>query len=278
VATSNPALSDAAFEKARQASATQAGWAAPTGYPPPQAPDEVSPWQPGPPVDLDVERMTVNGTVTATGVLLVLLVFSAVIGWNAVEADAFTVEFPGWLFIPMIVGFGAAIASCFKPLWARFLGPIYALSMGAVVGAISRLYEFQFDGIVFQAAVGTVGVLGIMLFLYATRIVKVTDKLRMGIIMATGAIALVYLVNFVLRLFGTEVPFLHDTGAIGIGISVVIVAVAAMNLLLDFDFVERGTAAGLPKTYEWYAAFGLLLTLVWLYLELLRLLSKLQRN
>jgi uncharacterized YccA/Bax inhibitor family protein len=129
---------------------------------------------------------------------------------------------------------------------------------------------------VFQAAASTVAVLGIMLFLYATRIVKVTDKMRMGIIMATGAIAVVYLIDIVLNLFGANVPYLHDTGTIGILISVAIVVVASMNLLLDFDFVERAAAARAPKQTEWYAAFGLLLTLVWLYLEMLRLLAKLQ--
>jgi uncharacterized YccA/Bax inhibitor family protein len=119
-------------------------------------------------------------------------------------------------------------------------------------------------------------VLAIMLFLFATRIVRVTDKLRMGIVMATGAVALMYVFNLVLRLFGSELPFLHDTGGIGILISVAIVVVASLNLLLDFDFVEKAVALRAPKNTEWYAAFGLVVTLVWLYLELLRLLSKLQ--
>jgi uncharacterized YccA/Bax inhibitor family protein len=276
VRTSNPALSDAALERAVQADPQRAGWAAPTGYPPPPAPDTVSPWRPAPPVDLATDSMSVNGTVTATGVLLVLLMATAVVGWNAVDSNPFTVELPGWIFAPLLVAVGAAFATIFKPGWARFTAPVYALAEGFVLGAISRLYEFEFDGIVLQAAASTVAVLGVMLFLYATRIVQVTDKMRMGIIMATGAIALVYVFNIVLRLFGAEVPFLHDTGTIGILISVAIVVVASMNLLLDFDFVERGVAARAPKQTEWYAAFGLLLTLVWLYLELLRLLSKLQ--
>lgn len=281
MATSNPALSDAAFQRVGHTDAGRAGWAAPQGqYPPPgQIPpsgDASSPWRPGP-VDT-TDRMTINGTITATGVLTVLLLLSAVVGWNAVESNPFTVELPGWFFIALIAAVGSAIATILKPAWARITGPLYALAEGLVLGAISHLYEFQFDGIVLQAAAGTVGVLAVMLFLYATRIIEVTDKLRMGIIMATGAIALVYLVNIVLRLFGAEMPFLHDTGTVGILISVVIVGVAAMNLLLDFDFVERGVASGAPAKLEWYAAFGLLITLVWLYLELLRLLSKLQRN
>jgi uncharacterized YccA/Bax inhibitor family protein len=272
VPTSNPALSDAALKRAVQADPGQAGWAAPSGYPPPQAPDEVSPWTAA------AEPMTINGAVTATGVLLVLLLATAVIGWNAVEAavPGQAIDFPGWIFVPMLAGLGAAIATIMRPAWARITAPLYALTQGIVVGAISRLYEEIFDGIVFQAAASTVAVLGIMLFLYATRIVKVTDKMRMGIIMATGAIAVVYLIDIVLNLFGANVPYLHDTGTIGILISVAIVVVASMNLLLDFDFVERAAAARAPKQTEWYAAFGLLLTLVWLYLEMLRLLAKLQ--
>jgi uncharacterized YccA/Bax inhibitor family protein len=222
--------------------------------------------------------MTINGAITATGVLLVLLIATAVIGWTSVDPaiPGQAIELPGWIFIPLLVAIGAAIGTIVKPALARFTAPVYALAEGVVLGAISRLYNETFDGIVVQAAASTVAVLGIMLFLYATRIVKVTEKLRMGIIMATGAIAVVYLLNIVLRMFGTEVPFLHDTGTIGILISVAIVAVAAMNLLLDFDFVERAVAARAPKQTEWYAAFGLLITLVWLYLELLRLLAKLQ--
>jgi uncharacterized YccA/Bax inhibitor family protein len=277
VATSNPALSDAAFERVTHSDPGPAGWPAPTGYVPPSG-DPASPWRPGPPVDVTADRMTINGTVTATGVLVVLLLIAGVVGWNAVEANELTVEFPGWMFVPAIIGIGAAIATIMRPAWARLTGPLYALSQGIVVGAISRLYEFQFDGIVFQAVVGTVAVLGIMLFLYATRIIEVTDKLRMGIVMATGAICLVYIVDLLLNLFGAQVPYLHESGTVGILISLAIVGVAAMNLLLDFDFVERGVTAGAPKQLEWYAAFGLLLTLVWLYLELLRLLGKIQRN
>jgi uncharacterized YccA/Bax inhibitor family protein len=268
-------LSDKAIQRVVQRADLQDGYAAPRGYPPP-APDTVSPWRPV----TTTSVMTVNGTVSATGVLLVLLVATGAIGWNAVDApfEGAAVELPGWLFLPLLGAIGAAIATIIKPAWARITAPLYALTMGAVVGAISKLYETAFDGIVLQAAASTVSVLGVMLFLYATRIIKVTDKLRMGIIMATGAIALVYLLNLVLRMFGTEVPFLHDTGTVGILISVAIVGVAAFNLLLDFDFVERGVAARAPKPTEWYAGFGLLLTLVWLYLELLRLLSKLQRD
>lgn len=282
MATTNPALSDKAFEKVTHRDPGQVGWGAPQTqggyppqYPPPAAPDEVSPWRPGP---VAADTMTVNGAVTATGVLLVLLVAAAVLGWNSVEVSPVRVELPGWLFLAWLGTLGVGILTAFKPDLARITGPIYALVTGAWVGAISALYNAEFDGIVLQAVGGTVGVLAVMLFLYATRIVEVTDKLRMGVIMATGAIMLVYLFNIVLGLFGVDLPFIHDAGPMGIIVSLVIVGVAAMNLLLDFDFVERAVAAGAPRKVEWYAAFGLLVTLVWLYLEILRLLSKLNRN
>ena len=275
--TSNPALNEKAFERAVPAPHLQAGWAAPTTLAP--APDTISEWTPAgpPPSALATETMTIGGSVSATAVLLVLLCAAGFVGWNAVEDQGLDVQLPGWLMVSFLVGVGAMIATIFRPQWARISAPIYALSYGTVVGAVSALYNFEYEGIVVQAVLGTVGVLGIMLFLYATRIIEVTDKLRMGIVMATGAIALMYVFNLVLRLFGTDgVPFLHDTGALGIGVSVAIVVVASLNLLLDFDFIERAVAAKAPKQMEWYAAFGLLVTLVWLYLELLRLLSKLQ--
>jgi uncharacterized YccA/Bax inhibitor family protein len=284
----NPTLNDAAFEKVTHRDPGQVGWGAPQGpqtqaggyppnYPPPAAPDEVSPWRPGPIAGGDT--MTVNGAITATGVLLVLLVGAAALGWNAVEIPAVgQVQLPGWIFLAWIGSLVLGIGTAFKPDFARVTGPLYAIVTGAWVGALSALYNAEYDGIVFQAVAGTVGVLAMMLFLYATRIVKVTDKLRMGVIMATGAIMLVYLFNIVLSLFGVDMPFIHDAGPVGILISLVIVGVAAMNLLLDFDFVERAVAAGAPKKVEWYAAFGLMVTLVWLYLEILRLLSKLNRS
>ena len=146
-----------------------------------------------------------------------------------------------------------------------------------MLGAISHVYEAQWNGIVLQAVGLTVGVLSILLFLYATRVIKVTDKLRTGIIAATGAVFVVYLIAMVLSLFGVHVSFLNDGGPVAILFSLVIVGIAAMNLVLDFDFIERGAAAGAPKYMEWFGAFGLLVTLVWLYLELLRLLGNLRR-
>jgi uncharacterized YccA/Bax inhibitor family protein len=263
--SSNPALNDKAFERAVE---TDAGWAAGT---------QVA----SPPIDRSpataTDTMTVNGTIWATAALLVLVIAGGVYGWNAVDVTADTVSFPGWMFPVALVAFGVAMVTCFKPNLARFSAPVYALLQGAFLGAISGVYNTAYDGIVLQAVSLTIGVFAVMLFLFATRIVKVTEKLRMGVIAATGAILLVYIVNMVLSLFGASVPFLHDSSPLGILISLVIVGVAAFNLLLDFDFVERGVAAGASRHMEWYAAFGLVITIIWLYLELLRLLGKLQR-
>jgi uncharacterized YccA/Bax inhibitor family protein len=262
--SSNPALNDKAFERAFE---TDAGWAA--GTQPGSAPV-------GTPRVTATDTMTVNGTVWATAALLVLVIAGGVYGWNAVDVTSETVSFPGWMFPVALVAFGVAILTCFKPNLARFTAPVYALLQGAFLGAISGVYNAAYDGIVLQAVSLTIGVFAVMLFLFATRIIKVTEKLRMGVIAATGAIVLVYIVNLVLSLFGASVPFLHDSSPLGILISLVIIGVAAFNLLLDFDFVERGVAARAPRHMEWYAAFGLVITIIWLYLELLRLLGKLQ--
>jgi uncharacterized YccA/Bax inhibitor family protein len=261
--SSNPALNDKAFERAIEA---EAGWAAGT----------LTTDRPAAPPVERTDTMTVNGTVWATAALLVLVVAAGIYGWNSVEVVSETVSWPGWMFPLALVAFGVAIVTCFKPHLARFTAPVYALLQGAFLGAISAVYDAAWDGIVLQAVSLTIGVFAVMLFLYATRIIKVTERLRMGVIAATGAIVLVYVVNLVLSLFDASVPFLHDSGPVGILISLVIVGVAAFNLLLDFDFVERGVAAGAPRQLEWYAAFGLVITIIWLYLELLRLLGKLQ--
>ena len=262
---SNPALSDTAFDRI---AASEAGWAARTEQ---QVQEDY-----GAPPITRTDTMTVNGTVWATAALLVLVVGSGIYGWNSVESAVDDPSIPGWTFLVMFAAFGVAIVTCFKPNLARATAPIYALLEGAFLGVISKVYNDVWDGIAYQAVALTIGVFAVMLFLYGTRIIKVTEKLRMGIFAATGAVCLVYLANLVFSLFGADLPFLHDTGPIGIAISLAIVGVAAFNLLLDFDFVERGVAAGAPAKIEWYAAFGLLVTIVWLYLELLRLLAILQ--
>jgi uncharacterized YccA/Bax inhibitor family protein len=176
----------------------------------------------------------------------------------------------------MLVGLGIAILTIFKPRLARFTAPVYALVEGLLLGAISHVFNIQYEGIVVQAVGLTLGVFALLLFLYATKVIKVTDKLRTGIMVATGAVFLVYMVSLVLRLFGGNVPFIHDSGPVGILFSLAVVVIASMNLVVDFDFIDQGARRGAPKYMEWYGAFGLMVTLVWLYLELLRLLSKLR--
>ncbi len=305
--SSNPALNEKIFKREMDAGhpgAFETGWASPTGpaaAPPPPAPDTVSPWPPSPPPPasggayggvappsvVGGDTMRIGGVATACGVLLVVVVAVGWFGWQAVHTSTYTdylgntqtsASVPGWLLPVLFVGLGLAILTIVKPKLARFTAVFYAAAEGAVLGAISHLYEAQFKGIVLQAVGLTIGVFVMMLFLYATRVIKVTDKFRRGVIAATGAIFLVYMVSLLMHLFGADIPFINDAGPVGIGFSLLVVGLAALNLTLDFDLVERGVEAGAPRYMEWYCAFGLLVTLVWLYLELLRLLAKLQRR
>ena len=268
----NPLLND---KKANEvAAATKAGWAAPDPATRQTPIDDgpISPWD-------GAKRMTVGGTATATGVLLVLLVAAATYGWmNTDVNETGSWNLPMLAIVGVIVGFVCAIVVAFKPGLARILGPIYALAQGVFLGAISAAYNANQSGIVVQAVGATLGVFAVMLVLYKSHIIKVTNKFRRNIIMATLGLGLFYLVSIVLSLFGVEVPFINDASLLGIGFSIFAAGLAAMNLALDFDLIERGSKEGWPKQMEWFCAFGLLITLVWLYLELLRLLSKLNRN
>ncbi|HAP77049.1 MAG TPA: hypothetical protein DCR14_13300 [Acidimicrobiaceae bacterium] len=264
---SNPVLNDKSFRHA----ANQPGWAAPDPSTMRSTPidDQVSPWQ------SNADTMTVTGTVTATGVLMVLLLGAAVVGWNLVEVGS---GFPPAAMIGVVVGFVCIIVLYFKPMWAKVLAPIYALAEGVFVGAISKAYnEVYGGGIVVQAVGATLAVALTMLVLYRTRIIKVTEKLRSVVMAATMGLMLFYGITFIVSLFGPDLGAFHrEANAIGILFSVFAAGLAAFNLLLDFDFIERGAKQRLPKGMEWVAAVGLLVTLVWLYLELLRLLAKLQ--
>jgi uncharacterized YccA/Bax inhibitor family protein len=254
-------------------------WAPPepgTDFIPPISDGPVSTWKPG--------VMTVGGTISATAVLFVLLLASAAVGWNMVdtEIDPITgeeiVQFPAIAIVGVLIGFGCAILTAFKPHLAKFVGPVYALAQGFAVGAISRAYDAAYDGIVLQAAGATMAVFLVMLVLYRTQIIKVTDKFRRTVVFATLGIMVMYGVSLLFSLFGATPTFLSSPSLLGIGLSVVISIVAALNLALDFDFIERGSQQGLAKDFEWYAAFGLLVTIVWLYLEMLRLLAKLRER
>jgi uncharacterized YccA/Bax inhibitor family protein len=220
--------------------------------------------------------MTVQGTVGKTFVMLAILMATAAWAWQATAGQTLAV---GLLAVAGIGGFIVAMITMFKPTVAPWTAPLYAALEGVLLGAISQVVEMRYGarvpGIAMQAVSLTCGVLFIMLFLYATRIIRVTDKLRMGIVVATSALCLFYLVSMLLGVFGVGVPLLFSATKFGIGFSLFVVGLAAFNLLLDFDFIENASASQAPKYMEWYGAFGLMVTLVWLYLEILRLLMKL---
>ncbi len=220
--------------------------------------------------------MTLNGTVNKTALLLVLAVITAAFAWNRVEitADGMT----GGLYVwgGLIGGFILAMVTIFKKEWAPVTAPMYALVEGLFLGGISAVFEARYPGIAFQAVLLTFGTLFALLFAYRSGLIKATENFKMGVVAATGGIALVYLATIVLGFFGVEIPMIHGNGLVGIGFSLFVVVIAALNLVLDFDFIEAGVEHGAPKYMEWYGAFGLMITLVWLYIEFLRLLAKLQ--
>ncbi|MBO9739353.1 Bax inhibitor-1/YccA family protein [Xanthomonas axonopodis pv. begoniae] len=229
-------------------------------------------------VTRDGQAMTLNGTVNKTGALLLMAVITAAFAWSqSIGADGMPLPVARiYMIAGAIGGLVFALATCFKPTWAPITAPLYALIEGFFLGSISAVYEARFNGIVFQAILLTFGTLFALLFAYRSGMIKATENFKLGVVAATGGIALVYLATIVLGLFGVRIPFIHDSGLIGIGFSLFVVVVAALNLVLDFDFIESGVEQGAPKHMEWYGAFGLMVTLVWLYIEFLRLLSKLQ--
>lgn len=222
------------------------------------------------------ETMTLQGTVNKTGVLLICAVASAVWTWNL-----FLHSHSQQTVLPLAVlggigGLIVAMITIFKKEWSAVTAPIYALLEGLVLGSISAMLELRFPGIAIQAVSLTFGTLVVLLLAYRSGLIAVTEKFRLGIIAATGGIALFYIVEIVLGFFGVHFTAINSSGAIGIGFSVFVVIIAALNLVLDFDFIETGVRVGAPKYMEWYGAFGLMVTLIWLYFEILRLLSKLR--
>ncbi len=218
----------------------------------------------------EAETMNLNGTVHKTGILLLICMATAAYAWVTPELQG------GVLFVPALGGFVLAMVAIFKPATSPFTAPMYAACEGLLLGAISAMYNAKYPGIAANAVLLTFSVLGLFLFLYATRIVKVTNGMMVAIVAATGGICVVYLIDMVLRIFGHGVPFINSSGPLGIGISVLICGIAAFNFFLDFASIEGSIRAGAPKYMEWYSGLALLITLVWLYLEILRLLSKLQ--
>jgi len=306
---SNPVLNDRRFQPNDDENA--AGWAAPatgaagglaTARPgvagaPPQAPTAGG------------RVMTIGGTVRATLLLWLIILATGVFGWSQVSQTAFEfdqatgeltpfpagtsqatineavangtavaqVDFPGWVFVPVLIAVVFAIVSIFKPKLSPVLSPLYAACYGVALGAISAVYELEFDGIVAQAILATLGVFGVMLFLYASRIIKVTKRFAMVVIGATFGIALMYVAGLVLSLFGVDMMFWNEPNPLGIGISVVICIVAALNLALDFSFIETATERRMPAYMNWLGALGITITIVWLYLEMLRLIALTRR-
>jgi uncharacterized YccA/Bax inhibitor family protein len=245
----NPLLNDKAFQRAAQYSHADTG-----------------------------ELMSVEGAINKTAFMLLLVVASATWVWTRFSQTLDMAAVMPYLWGGLIVGLGAALVTIFVPTAARISAPVYALAKGLALGAISAFYEQQLHGIVFQAIGLTLGVLAVMLVLYRTGIIKVTDRFRMIVVAATGGIALFYLVTILLSFFHVQVPLLYGGGTAAIVFSLFVVGIAAFNLALDFDFIARGTEHGAPKYMEWYAAFGVMVTLIWLYLEILRLLANLRRR
>ena len=221
----------------------------------------------------DDQAMTIGGTVNKTGLSLLILMATASVVWNRGPSDPSL-----WTLTTVggIGGFVLAMATVFKRQWAPFTTPAYAALQGLALGGISVVFEASYPGIVSQAVFLTFGTLGALLVAYRSGLIQATENFKLGVAAATGGIALLYLLSFVLGFFGMSVPLIHSSGTFGILFSVFVVVIAALNLVLDFDFIEQGAERQAPKYMEWYGAFGLLVTLVWLYLEILRLLAKLQ--
>lgn len=218
--------------------------------------------------------MTVSGAANKSIVLFLILLATASMSWRLTAAGSSYVSL--FLWPSAIVGFGIALVTIFAKKYSYITAPLYAAVEGFFLGSISMMYNLVLPGIVLQAVSLTLAILGIMLFAYKTKLINVTQKFRSGVIIATGGIAVVYIISFVVNMFGGSMPFIHDSGPIGIAISLFIVVIAALNLVLDFSFIDEAAKKGAPKYMEWYSAFGLMVTLIWLYLEILRLLSKIR--
>ena len=215
------------------------------------------------------EKMTINGTVNKTAISLLLLVGTGYLTFTTIN--------PGLIIGCGIGGFIVAIITVFKKEWAPITVPIYAILEGGLLGGVSFMYNSLYDGIVTTAIFLTVGILLSLLTAYRSGYIKATENFKLGVFAATGGIAIVYLINFIMSFFGSSMGVMQIDNAspMSIGFSAIVVIIAALNLVLDFDFIEEGAEKGAPKYMEWYGAFGLLVTLIWLYLEILRLLAKL---
>ena len=222
------------------------------------------------------DRMTLNGTVNKTGVLLVCAIATAAWTWHLFLPTRDMSAVAPLMMLGLIGGFICAMVTVFKKQWSPMTAPIYALLEGLVLGGLSATLELRYPGIAIQAVSLTFGTLFVLLIAYRSGLIKVTQKFRLGIVAATGGIMFFYLIEMLLGFFGIQFTSINGSGAVGIGFSLIVVGIAALNLVLDFDFIEQGVQVGAPKYMEWYGAFGIMVTLVWLYLEILRLLSKMR--
>ncbi|HXN52211.1 MAG TPA: Bax inhibitor-1/YccA family protein [Candidatus Acidoferrum sp.] len=223
------------------------------------------------------EAMTLQGTVNKTGLLLLCVVATAAWAWGLAHSETPEAAIP-WMIGGLFGGLVTAMVTIFKRSWAPITAPLYALFEGLALGGISALFERSYHGIAIQAVGLTFGVLFAMLVAYKTGIIRATERFKLGVIAATGGIAVFYLIAMVLNLFHINVGILYSGSAWGIAFSLFVVVIAALNLVLDFDMIETGVRMGAPKYMEWYGAFGLMVTLIWLYLEILRLLAKSRRR
>ena len=222
------------------------------------------------------EAMTIQGTVNKTALLLVILLAASTITWGKFFETENPASMGVWTLGGAIGGFIVALVTVFKKQWSALTAPLYAFLEGLFLGGLSAIFEAQYPGVVIQAVALTFGTLFALLFAYRSGLIKATENFKLGVFAATGGIALVYVASMLLGFFGIQIPGIYQAGVIGIGFSLFVVVIAALNLVLDFDFIENGAAGGAPKYMEWYSAFGLMVTLIWLYIEILRLLSKLR--
>lgn len=265
----NPALSDKRFEHEREE--WEAGYAATAGAATLDHGGRV------PPTAARGATMTANGTFAKTFVLFLVVLVGGAFGWQQTSVSPINeIRIPGWVWLCTLAGLGLALVCIFRPKLAPFLGPLYALAQGVFLGAISKAFEVRWDGIVFQAVLATIGVFFATLALYVFGVVKVTRKFQAVVIGATLGIFVMYLLGFLLSIVGVDMVFWNDPTPIGILVSVGICIVAALNLFLDYEFIRQATVQGAPKYMEWYGAFGIMVTLIWLYFEVLRLLSLLR--
>lgn len=221
--------------------------------------------------------MTLEGTAAKTGLLALFVGISALFTFVLLQAGFVHLLYP-LMIVGFIGGFVLALITIFKKNWSPVTAPLYALFEGLALGVISLFFEAYMPGIVFQAVLLTFSVLGAMLLCYYTGLIKPTENLKLGLFAAMGGIFLFYMIAMVMQIFGQRPPLIYDSGPFGIIFSLFVIGVAALTLVIDFDFIERGVEVRAPKYMEWYAAFGLMVTLIWLYLEILRLLAKTRRS